>query len=265
MKKAIPIYQVDAFTNELFKGNPAAICPLTHWLPDEILQAIAAENNLAETAFFVEEEDKIILRWFTPTTEVDLCGHATLAAAHVLIEEGYKGDSIPFFSPRSGFLPVRKEEDLLVLNFPVDQIVPTAITKELAACFNIVPTAAFKGKTDYLLVFDAEEQIRNIQPDMLAISTVPARGIIITAAGNDPDTDFVSRFFAPQSGVDEDPVTGSAHTTLAPFWNVQTGKEKMRAKQLSARGGQVQVNLLHDRVELGGQAALYLKGEIYIG
>lgn len=257
------IYQVDAFAEELFSGNPAAVCPLDEWLSDDILQNIAAENNLAETAFFVKEDDQYQLRWFTPTVEVDLCGHATLAAAYVLFHhENFAGDKISFFSPRSGALSVSKEGELLTLNFPADQIKSTELTDSLSNCFNIKPTSAIKGKTDYLLIYENEDQIINIVPDMPLIAEIEARGIIVSAPGD--TVDFVSRFFAPQSGVDEDPVTGSAHTTLTPYWSKKLDKVELSARQLSNRGGALQCKYLGDRVQISGKGKLYLQGEIFI-
>lgn len=257
------IYQIDAFTDQVFSGNPAAVCPLEHWLNEDILQKIASENNLAETAFYVRQGNQYHIRWFTPTVEVDLCGHATLAAAFVLFQhENYPENSISFYSPRSGALSVTKNGALLTLNFPTDVLEPIALSEELTAGFNLKPTLAFKGKTDYLLVFDQEEQIRTIIPQLDLIALLKARGIIITAKGE--QVDFVSRFFGPQSGVNEDAVTGSAHTTLTPYWAKQLGKSELTALQLSARRGYLQCKYLNDRVEISGQAKLYLKGEIYL-
>jgi len=257
------IYQVDAFAQEVFSGNPAAVCPLPNWLPDTLLQQIAMENNLAETAFYVPKTDHYELRWFTPTVEVDLCGHATLAAAFVLFNhESHNGDQIRFHSPRSGTLTVTRNGDLLTLNFPTDHLQPMALSDELAACFNIHPRLAFKGKTDYMLVFDHEDAIQNLVPAFNIIAALDARGVIATAPGD--ATDFVSRFFAPQSGVYEDPVTGSAHTSLTPYWAARLGKTALSALQLSERKGFLQCRYLGERVEISGQAKLYLRGEIYL-
>ncbi|WP_242130962.1 PhzF family phenazine biosynthesis protein [Aestuariivivens marinum] len=256
------IYHIDAFTNKVFSGNPAAVCPLDQWLDDAVLQSIAMENNLAETAFYVKQDNRFEIRWFTPTVEVDLCGHATLAAAFVLFNyENHEADTIQFYSPRSGTLKVTKQEELLTLNFPVDKIEETSLTNEINNCFDIKPQMAFKGKTDYLLVFKNEEQIKTLKPMYYEISKLKARGIIVTAKGN--ETDFVSRFFAPQSGIDEDPVTGSAHTTLTPYWSKQLSKTELTAMQLSNRRGHLQCRYLGDRVEISGQCKLYLIGEIY--
>lgn len=257
------IYQVDAFADKVFSGNPAAVCPLDKWPGDDLLQKIAMENNLAETAFYVKQGDQYQLRWFTPSTEVDLCGHATLAAAFVLFNyENHPGDMVSFHSPRSGPLTVTRKGELLTLNFPTDTLRETGLSDELAACFNIRPDSAYKGRTDYLLVFAHEDDIRNAIPSLTRISELKARGVIITAKGS--RVDFVSRFFAPQSGINEDPVTGSAHTTLAPYWAKRLGKKEMTAVQLSARTGYLQCRLLGDRVEISGQGKLYLAGEIYL-
>ncbi len=257
------LYQVDAFTDTLFRGNPAAVCPLTEWLSDGILQNIAMENNLAETAFYVKQDERYVIRWFTPQVEVDLCGHATLAAAFVLFNcENYVGDTINFYSPRSGELHVRKNSDLLTLDFPADEFHTTPISNEILLCFDKQPLEAYKGKTDYMLVYEKESDIRDILPHFEAISALKARGVIITAKGE--DVDFVSRFFAPQSGIIEDPVTGSAHTTLTPYWSEKLSKTEMSAIQLSERKGYLQCTFLGNRVEIGGHAKLYLSGEIYL-
>ena len=255
------IYQVDAFAEAVFSGNPAAVCPLDSWLSDEVMQKIAMENNLAETAFYVRRAGQYELRWFTPLVEVDLCGHATLAAAHVLFNcEGHAGDEIQFHSPRSGPLTVTKSGDFLTMNFPTDQLEPIPVSDAMRSCFQQQPHSAFKGLTDYMLVFDREQQIRQAVPDLMKVESLGGRGLIITAPGD--DVDFVSRFFAPQSGVPEDPVTGSAHTTLTPYWAEKLDKTGMEAIQLSKRSGRVICNFLGDRVELSGQAKLYLTGEI---
>jgi PhzF family phenazine biosynthesis protein len=257
------LYQIDAFANEVFSGNPAAVCPLEQWLSDDLLQKIAMENNLAETAFYVKDEDQYELRWFTPAVEVDLCGHATLAAAFVLFNhENHTGNTIHFHSLRSGILTVTKEGELLTLNFPTDKLVPIELTSELISGFNIRPQLAFKGKTDYMLVFENEEEIKKVIPSFDTISKLKARGIIVTAEGN--KVDFVSRFFAPAAGVNEDPVTGSAHTTLIPYWSERLGKTELTATQLSSRTGYLKCKYLNDRVEISGQGKLYLIGQIFL-
>jgi len=259
----LTIYQVDAFADEVFKGNPAAICPLTEWLEDELLLKIAAENNLSETAFYVKNDNQFEIRWFTPSSEVDLCGHATLASAFVIRNcEDYQEQQINFYSPRSGSLPVTVLQDKFILNFPADQYTQFPLSDELLSATDKQPIAAYKGKTDFMLVFEKWEDIASMKPDLTTISKIDARGIIVTAKG--VDHDFVSRFFAPAVGVNEDPVCGSAHTTLAPYWGQQLNKTNLQAFQLSARSGELYCKVLGDRVELGGTAVLYLKGEIYI-
>ena len=258
------IYQIDAFADKVFSGNPAAVCPLDTWLDDETMLKIAAENNLSETAFYVKKGDNFEIRWFTPTVEVDLCGHATLATAFVLFNhENYTESTIQFYSPGSGKLTVTKNGDLITLNFPSDNFEQIALTDEIRNCFNLMPISAYKGKTDYLLVFENEEEIIEIQPDFNEISKLNVRGVIVTAKGN--EVDFVSRFFGPQVGVNEDPVTGSAHTTLTPYWSKQLNKTEMTAIQLSEREGYLQTKYLDDRVEISGEGKLYLTGEIFIG
>jgi len=272
------LYQLDAFTDRLFAGNPAAVVPLTDWLPDEQMQQIAAENNLAETAFYVKSDDDVHyhIRWFTPTVEVDLCGHATLATGHVVfyLEEKPDAEQI-FFDSRSGPLKVcRSENGWLTLDFPVDVVQrPNLQPPALLTSLGEKPLAIFKGKTDYMLVYETQEQIEALTPDFREMSTVPARGIIVTAparsgGGSSGDSeqegrvDFVSRFFGPLSGIDEDPVTGSAHTTLVPYWAEKLGKTELTARQLSERGGYLKCKLNGDRVDISGQVQLYLTGEI---
>ena len=255
------IYQVDAFTDRVFGGNPAAVCPLKKWLSDDLLQKIAMENNLAETAFYIRDENQYQIRWFTPTIEVDLCGHATLAAAYVLFHlEGHTGDRIDFHSPKSGTLSVTRVGDWLTLDFPADPVEEVPMTEALIRGLSIRPILAFKGRTDYLLVYDSEDDVKNVIPGFDPISKLDARGLIITAPGT--AVDFVSRFFAPQSGVDEDPVTGSAHTTLIPYWSQRLDKNTLTASQLSKRGGYLKCENRGDRVAISGQARLYMIGQI---
>lgn len=259
----LKIYQADTFTCELFGGNPAAVCPLEMWLDDKTMQNIAMENNLAETAFFVKNGDTFEIRWFTPTVEVDLCGHATLAAAYVLFFcEGYPSETIHFVSARSGDLFVRKDDDWLILDFPADNVIQTDLTDKILSCFNVKPLEAYRGKTDLMLVFDSEDSIRNLTPAFGNIMEIERRGIIVTARGN--EVDFVSRFFAPQSGIDEDPVTGSAHTTLVPYWAKQLNRSEFTAMQLSARKGFLKCRFLNQRIEISGRACLFMKGEIFL-
>ena len=258
----IKIYQIDAFADKIFSGNPAAVCPLNEWLPDELLQNIAMENNLAETAFYVNEKEGLRIRWFTPTIEVDLCGHATLATAFVLFyHENYSGEKIVFNS-RSGPLTITKSDEVLTLNFPVDTLVEVNSMPELEQGLGVKPLKTFKGKTDFMLVFENEDQIKNMNPDFKLIGTVNTRGIIVTAKGD--NVDFVSRFFGPQSGMDEDPVTGSAHTSLSPYWAKVLNKTEFTALQLSKRLGKLKCKLLGDRVEISGTAKLFLVGTISI-
>lgn len=258
----LKIYQVDAFTDKTFSGNPAAVCPLDEWISDELLQKIAMENNLAETAFYVMNGNEYELRWFTPTTEVALCGHATLAAAFVLFNyEDHSENKIVFNSRQSGQLIVTKDGEFLTLNFPADTLEELEISNELTDCFDIKPAKAFKGITDYMLVFENKNQIKNLQPNLTEILKLDCRGVIITAKGN--TVDFVSRFFAPKVGISEDPVTGSAHTTLIPYWAGVYKKNKMTAIQLSKRTGFLKCKYLKERVEISGQAKLFLIGEVF--
>lgn len=264
MPQSLTIYQLDAFTSALFGGNPAAVVPLDTWLPDATMQAIAAENNLAETAFYVPTPTGFWLRWFTPTVEVDLCGHATLATAYVIFKIQKYAAPLIRFQSRSGELGVRQEGEWLVLDFPADVLAPVANVPPalLESLSDVRPVAVLKGKTDYLVVFDNQAQIEALQPDFKRMATVAARGVIVTAPGH--DVDFVSRFFAPQSGVDEDPVTGSAHTSLTPYWAAQLQKTSFEARQLSRRGGFLKTTLRGERVEIAGQVQLYLVGEIFV-
>lgn len=258
----LAIFQVDAFASILFKGNPAAVVPLVHWLPDDLMQHIAMENNLSETAFFISEGDHFHIRWFTPKAEVKLCGHATLGTAHVIFNElGFQGDKL-LFESLSGLLTVEKKGDKLQLDFPADFAHEVEPIEQFKAAFGTEPRATFKGRTDYLLLFDSEETIRNLQPDIQLLLQAQARGIMATAKGN--DVDFVSRFFAPAVGVNEDPVTGSAHTTLIPFWANKLNKKEMVALQLSLRGGKLWCTLQGNRVKISGEAVTYLRGEIEV-
>jgi len=257
------LYQVDTFTEKLFGGNPAGVCPLDEWLDDDLLQKIAMENNLAETAFYVKQDNHYEIRWFTPTVEVDLCGHATLATAFILFNhEGHSSDCISFFSKRSGKLKVRRKSTWLTLDFPVDELHQIAITNELLNCFDKKPIEAYKGKTDYMLVFEKESDIVNIRPEFENISKLNVRGVIITAPSE--NVDFISRFFAPQTGVIEDHATGSAYTTLTPYWTRKLGKNNLSSIQMSKRKGYLQCKLSTNRVEISGQSKLYLEGEIFL-
>ncbi len=255
----LPYYEVSAFTTNPFGGNPAGVCLLEAWLPDTILQGIAANNNLAETAFLVPRGDDFELRWFTPIVEMDLCGHATLAAASVLFNErSLRGAEVGFHS-RSGLLKVSRDNDLLTLDFPSRPPASGAVTEALIRGLGARPKEVFKAR-DYLAVFASEAEVRALNPDFATLKTLDCLGIIATAPGN--DCDFVSRFFAPGAGVDEDPVTGSAHCTLIPFWAGRLGKTKFFARQVSQRRGDLFCELVGDRVRIGGRATLYLRGEI---
>lgn len=257
----IPIFQVDAFSRHPFGGNPAAICPLEQWLDDSVMQAVAAENNLSETAFFVPEGEGFALRWFTPVAEVDLCGHATLAAAHVLFHElGYGGDTLTF-TTRSGPLTVRRDDDAYAMDFPAESAPFCAPPPALVEGLGATPVAVLAG-ADYTTVFDDEAFIRNLTPDLRALRTLDRRGVAVTAPGD--EADFVSRFFAPRFGIDEDPVTGSAHCLLAPYWAKRLNKTSLQARQLSGRGGDVRCTVKGDRVELGGEAVTVIAGRLML-
>jgi PhzF family phenazine biosynthesis protein len=260
----IPLYQVDAFaTGQPFTGNPAAVCPLDGWLPDAVMQALAAENNLSETAFFVPEDEGYRLRWFTPTTEVDLCGHATLASAFVVF--GWLAPwrrSVTFRTEKAGPLTVTRDGDLLALDFPARPPQPLDMSDAVAAALGKRPTA-FLAARDYLAVFERAEDVAALQPDFAAVAALDRFAVIVTAPGTD-GIDFVSRFFAPARGVDEDPVTGSAHCTLIPYWADRLGKTRLEARQLSRRGGALSCALHGDRVTIAGRAVLYLEGRIDI-
>lgn len=257
------IYQVDAFTDRLFSGNPAAICIMDKWISDDLMQSIGNENNLAETAFVVPKGSDFEIRWFTPTVEVDLCGHATLASAFVLFNIlHYPASIIRFHSPRSGWLSVEKKDDMLYLDFPTDtlEVLPEEQKAIIEKCIGTNPIELHKGKTDYLAVIENERLLKTLQPDFIEISKLKARGLIVTAKGD--NVDFVSRFFAPQSGINEDPVTGSTHTSLLPLWSKKLGKNKLTARQISKRSGQLVCEFKNDRCLIGGKARLYLTGEI---
>ena len=258
----LKIYQLDAFTDKIFGGNPAAVIPLTEWLSDELMQKIALENNLAETAFYVPDGDRFHLRWFTPTVEVNLCGHATLATAYTIFHYENYPKSVIEFTSRSGILKVEKQGDLLELDFPADKLQPAETPQALIEALGATPKETLKGLTDYMLIFDNEAQIKAFEPDFRKIASVKCRGIIVTAKGD--EVDFVSRFFGPQSGIDEDPVTGSAHTTLTPYWAKVLNKTILSAKQVSPRGGELMCTLVGDRVKIAGKVTPYLVGEINV-
>lgn len=262
----LPIYQVDAFASALFRGNPAAVCPLEEWLPDEILQNIAAENNLSETAYYVRRGERYDLRWFTPAVEVDLCGHATLAAASVILDvrREIAGPRVAFDS-RGGELIVERQESvgrqgiLYAMDFPSRPSGPAEVHPRLERGLGAKPALVLAAR-DYLCVFESEEQVRDLKPDMHALAGIDLFATIATAPGR--DCDFVSRFFAPAKGVPEDPVTGSAHATLIPYWAKRLGKSKLFARQISRRGGELWCQDRGDRVSIAGGAVQYLEGRI---
>ena len=258
----LTIYQADAFTDKIFQGNPAAIIPLNAWLPEEVMQSIALENNLSETAFFVNEPEGLRIRWFTPAAEVDLCGHATLATAHILFTELNYPENPVLFHSRSGLLGVEKKNDTYWLDFPSSTLKKMEIPLNLTRAFQFEALECWQGRDDLMLVFETEEMIQTLNPDYHEIIKSECRGVIVTAPGK--KVDFVSRFFAPAVGVFEDPVTGSAHTILIPYWAKKLGKNRLEANQISKRSGKIQGINLGDRVKIGGKAITYLKGEIFI-
>lgn len=261
--KIIPIYQADAFTDQLFGGNPAAVCPLNQWLPAPEMQKIAAENNLAETAFFIPQGNDFELRWFTPELEIDLCGHATLATAHIVFTQlGFQGDIIRFHTLKAGTLSVTRTEDLYTLDFPSRVAEPCEMPAGLLDALGSNQPIEVLRSRDLMLVYETEAEIRAMNPDFNALSKIDALGIIVTAQGD--NSDFVSRFFAPSAGINEDPVTGSAHCNLIPYWAEKLNKNKLYAFQVSARGGELCCELNGDRVLMSGKAVTYLKGEIYL-
>jgi PhzF family phenazine biosynthesis protein len=260
----IPIYQADAFTDKLFGGNPAAVCVLEDWLSDELLQQIASENNLSETAYLVKDDEQYHIRWFTPGTEVDLCGHATLAAAHILFTVlGQAGNKISFHS-KSGLLTVsRLNSGKLMLDFPAN--VPEEMKETPTHLFEglgLAPVPVYKTSFDYMAVVPSEKIVLGLTPDFKTLAKVPCRGVIVTARGD--SADFVSRCFYPQSGIDEDPVTGSAHTIMVPYWAKQLNKNQLKAIQLSKRRGYLDCELVNDRVLMSGTAVTYMRGEIEV-
>ena len=259
----LEIFQVDAFTKVPFAGNPAAVVPLDEWLPEETMQQIAAENNLAETAFFVKNGDQYDIRWFSPQVEVDLCGHATLASSYVIFEcLGLEQSQIRFHSGRSGELGVSKEGDLMVLDFPAYPLIDIETPAELAVS-DVPPLRSWSSQGEMLIMLlRSEDEVRNFRPDFQELMQLPFKEFIVTAKGD--TADFVSRMFAPKIGIPEDPVTGAIHCSLIPYWANELGKDKLFARQLSARRGELFCELAADRVKIGGNATLYLKGEIYV-
>jgi PhzF family phenazine biosynthesis protein len=259
----LKMYQVDAFASKLFSGNPAAVVILESTLADDLMQSIASENNLSETAFININKKPISIRWFTPTIEVALCGHATMASAKVLFEyfPDISGNEI-IFSSKSGVLKVTKLSDDICLNFPADYPLPQKMDAAISDALGESPLKILKGSDDFLAVFETEQQIRAMSPDFMKLSKINSRGVVITAPGD--NVDFVSRCFFPQTGVDEDPVTGSAHTMLIPYWAKQLGKMGLKARQLSTRGGSLVCKLENDRVLISGKSVIYFEGIISI-
>jgi PhzF family phenazine biosynthesis protein len=260
-KLEIPFYQIDAFTDRVFAGNPAGVCFLDQWLKDPILQFIAAENNLSETAFLVPKESRYELRWFTPKVEVDLCGHGTLASAFAVFEYVNPNVQQVDFHTKSGLLSVARKGDLLTMNFPSRRPEPCLPPDQLGEILGIPPIRTLRAR-DLLVVYEEEDQVRRLQPDLERVAALDPFAVIVTAPGK--NSDFVSRFFAPKVGVPEDPVTGSAHCSLIPYWSERLGKKELHALQLSERGGQIFCLDLGDRVSIGGRAVAYLSGTIKI-
>lgn len=257
----IPLYQIDAFTSRLFSGNPAAVCPLEDWLADGVLQAIAAENNLSETAFFVKRAERYHLRWFTPTLEVDLCGHATLASAFVILSELEPFRDAVVFDTLSGELRVSRDGGLLSMDFPARPPEPCALPPKLVEGLGAAPQITLSSR-DLMAVFATEDEVRSLAPKMAVLAELDTFAVIVTAPGK--DVDFVSRFFAPRAGVDEDPVTGSAHSTLVPYWAKRLNRPDLHALQVSARGGELWCEDRGNRVIIKGSSVKYLEGFVEI-
>jgi len=256
----ISVYQVDAFANKVFEGNPAAVCPLQNWLDDKTLQNIASENNLSETAFVIETKNGYQIRWFTPDGEVRFCGHATLAAAHVYFNHLNHSNNQITFNSQSGHLNVEKKSDGYKMNLPSDQLKEVELPELLKVALDIDESPCFLGIDDVMVVLDSQEKLENIDPDFRMLKEVDSRGVIVTAKGD--EYDFVSRCFYPSYGIDEDPVTGSAHTTLTPYWSLRLDKKELTARQISKRGGNLRCIYKEDRVELLGSAVTFMEGKI---
>jgi len=261
MASTYPIYQVDAFTDTVFQGNPAAVVILDRWPTDDTLLAIARENNLSETAFVTVGDPACDLRWFTPTIEVDLCGHATVACAYVLLQHGYVGGNAVQFETQSGTLKVHRDDAFLTLDFPARPPEPTDVDPAVVAALGAEPEEAWQAR-DLLLVFDSEAKVRALAPDLTKVAALDTFAVSVTAPGE--NCDFVSRYFAPRAGIPEDPVTGSAHCTLIPYWAKRLGKTRLSAWQVSARGGTLSCEDRGERVLIGGKAVQYLQGTISI-
>ena len=257
----LDLYQIDAFASRLFEGNPAAVCPLEQWLPEQTMQAIAAENNLSETAFFVPEGNGYHIRWFTPNGEVDLCGHATLASAYVLFTMlGYSEEMIEF-SSKSGVLHVSRDNDEIIMDFPVQPPVVCEFPEAISKAFKPSPKQCLRSE-DYIVVFENEAAVASAEPDFGLLATLDLRGVIITAPSS--RYDFIARFFAPKYGIPEDPVTGSAYTQLAPYWAEKLGSKRFHVKQVSARGGELRCWIERDRVLISGKARKYMEATIFL-
>jgi len=262
---SIPIFKVDSFAAEPFTGNPAGVCLLSAAQPEACMQNVAAEMNVAETAFLVPREGGYDLRWFTPTVEVDLCGHATLASAHVLWETGrLAAGDVARFHTKSGVLTCRRDAGAIVMDFPAETVSPAVPPPGLEEGLGVPFSYCGLNRMDYLVEVADEATVRRVEPDLRALMKYPVRGVIVTARAESSGIDFVSRFFAPAAGVDEDPVTGSAHCALAPYWGAKLGKREMLGFQASRRGGRVGVRLSGDRVELVGRAVTVLRGELAV-
>ncbi|TXH06213.1 MAG: PhzF family phenazine biosynthesis protein [Nevskiaceae bacterium] len=267
--KTVPIYQVDVFARKLFAGNPAAVCPLQSWLPEATMQAIAAENNLAETAFFVKDETgeaDYLLRWFTPTVEIELCGHATLASGHVLLNElTHPRDDVRFRTLRAGVLSVTKRDGALWLDLPARMPQPLAsVPEDLLGGLTLLPQSVLATGNKYFALYDDPADVAHLKPDMARLRQLEGMGVVVTAPGRPDHEDFVSRFFAPAMGVDEDPATGSAHCLLVPYWAQRLGKRELHATQLSPRGAVLDCVLDGERVRMSGPVRHYLRGEIAV-
>jgi len=260
---ATKIFQVDAFTDKPFSGNPAAVCILSERRDEEWMRNVAREMNLSETAFLCKQTDGFNLRWFTPTVEVDLCGHATLASAHVLWESGYlRPDEQAYFFTRSGLLMAENKGDWIEMDFPSEPEEQATPPDDLLKALGVEPKYIGKNRFDYLIEVESEQIVRNVKPDFRLLASLPVRGVMLTSLSNSGEYDFVSRFFAPASGIDEDPATGSAHCCLGPFWKKRFHKDQFTAYQASSRGGVIRIRLADDRVYLGGQAVTVMHGEI---
>ena len=257
----IPLFHVDAFSSQVFRGNPAAVCPLPQWIDETLLQAMASENNLSETAFLVRLPDGYEIRWFTPAVEVDLCGHATLAAGFVVLNILEPAGRTVQFQSKSGPLKVSRDDGLLSLDFPSRPPEPCPVPDLLVKALDRAPNHVL-GSRDYLAIYSTEEEVRCLRPDMTLLRQIDRLGVIVTAPGS--TADFVSRFFAPGAGIPEDPVTGSSHCTLTPYWSKRLGKRRLHAFQVSARGGELFLEDQDERVRISGQAVLYSEGTLYL-